>query len=345
MFVPPDGVFPDEPVAPAPDKAALIAVMGDSDSQGFQDRVYFPAGGRLRGGANQHVTLQWTEVLSRMRGDTVDLGPRAVWGGRRTVVKLMAWLGCQRRLPRKHDHCFNFAFGGANCDELVGGVAAQLPSLLRVMTADPERWREGVVIIRVGIVDLGGPGRLQAMARDPDAAELVERIDACVGHVRAAVERLRAAHPETRIGLVGILNNVDHPPQFARFRSRRSLENVTRALDRFDDGLREIASTNDGIAFFDDRAWFRGRWGERGPNGELNYRSVRLGSHDIEHAMGDDPRCSVLADGHAGLAWNVMWAQALVDWLRDEFDLPVDPISDQEAGAFFDDLAAKAVPR
>jgi len=40
-----------------------------------------------------------------------------------------------------------------------------------------------------------------------------------------------------------------------------------------------------------------------------------------------------------------MWAQALVDWLRDEFDLPVDPISDQEAGAFFDDLAAKAVPR
>lgn len=339
----PDGVLPDAVVAPADDKAVLLAVLGDSDSQGFQDRVYFPLGSRLRGGVNQHVTLQWTEVLSRLRGDVVDLGPRGVWGGRRTVVKVMNLLGFARRLPRKQDHLYNFAFGGANCDELVAGISPQVSSLLRVMSCSPERWSHGVVIIRVGIVDLGGPGQLEAMARDPDASGLLDLVDGCVGHIGAAVDRLRSRHPTTRIGLVGILNNVDHPPQFARFRSRVSVENIERALDRYDDGLRAIAEQRDGVAFFDDRAWFRSQWGSRDPEGDLAYRSVRLGAHEVEHRMGDDPRCSVLADGHAGLAWNILWAQSLVNWLVTEFAVPIEPIDDEAAGAFFDDLVERAV--
>jgi len=56
---------------------------------------------------------------------------------------------------------------------------------------------------------------------------------------------------------------------------------------------------------------------------------VKTGSPD---AYG--PRHAVLADGHAGLVWNAVWAQSLVELLRSEFGAPVRPITDAEVRAF-----------
>jgi len=45
------------------------------------------------------------------------------------------------------------------------------------MQQDPERWRRGVVIVQIGIVNLGGATVLDDMARNPESPALTERIE------------------------------------------------------------------------------------------------------------------------------------------------------------------------
>lgn len=343
LIYPPDGLFQQQ-VADGTRTAKLrLAVLGDSDSQGFQDSIWYPRGGRRRGGRNHDITFQWTEIIDRMRGEVFDLGEHGVWGGRQSLVRLLRRFGLQRRLPRKEDHQFNFAFAGAACRDLVSGEYAQVDALLQLVSAAPMDWRRAVVIIRIGIIDLGGSAQLVEMARDPDSPALCARIDQCVAHVRDGVARLLAADAELRVGLVGILNNVDHPPQFSKFRSAECVVRINRALDRYDGALRALAAEHSQVAFFDDREWFRNQWGGRDAQGAPDYGVVKLGSHRVVHAMSDDPRSSVLADGHAGLAWNLLWAKAVVDWMIEEFDVRAQPLDMVELGAFFDAQVARAV--
>ena len=47
--------------------------------------------------------------------------------------------------------------------------------------------------------------------------------------------------------------------------------------------------------------------------------------HQVRNTVGDEPRNAVIADGHAGLVWNVLWAQSLVAHLLNlgtSFDYP-----------------------
>src|SRR3546814_8912268 len=63
-------------MAPRPDRIPL-AVLGDSDSHSYQDTISFPVSTPARGGQFRSITLQWTEVLARMRDKDLDLGQ---WG-------------------------------------------------------------------------------------------------------------------------------------------------------------------------------------------------------------------------------------------------------------------------
>ena len=317
-----------------------LAILGDSDSHGYQDRVGIPPGPGVRGGRHRDLTLQWTEALARLRGDQLELGPIRACGARRRIARVARLFGVALRTPRKRDHAHNFAFAGAGCADLVRGEDAQVPALLRLISEDVASWQAGVVVVRAGIVDLGGRSRLEELAEDPDGERGAPLVDGCVAHVRAAAAQLRAAQPGLKIALVGVLNNVDHPPQLERFRSPRQLRNIARALDRFDDGLRGVADGDPMVGFFDDRAWFRGRWGSRDEDGAPAYRGVRLGSHVVEHRAADDPLASVLSDGHAGLAWNLLWCQALTGWLARELGVPVNEVRDDELGRFFDEQIA-----
>ncbi len=326
----PAGVFADAfRPRPAADLRVPIAVLGDSDSHGYGDRLWFPPGGGLRGGASHPgVAMQWTEALAALRSEHVDLGDVGTWGGRSSVVRAVEALGLERRAPRKHDHQFNFAFAGARCRDLASGPWRQLPRLLALMDREPERWRRGVVVIRIGIVDLGGEEQLARMARDPDDPALVEQVRACVADIATAVQRLHARHPETRIVLVGLFDNSEAPPFLAKWRSERERGNILSALDRFDGALRELADADRRIGFFDDRGWFRARWGGRSTDGTPQHRVLTVaGRIEVRHAAGDEPGCTALADGHAGLVVNTLWAQSLVELLAGAFALPIPPIS------------------
>ena len=99
-----------------------LAILGDSDSHGYQDRVWFRSGTGLRGGPSRAFTLQWTEALARLRGDQLDLGRVRRCGVRRPIARLAGRFGLGLRTPRKHDHEHNFAFAGARCVDLVAGA-------------------------------------------------------------------------------------------------------------------------------------------------------------------------------------------------------------------------------
>lgn len=306
--------------------------MGDSDSHSYQDRIWLPEGDGQPGGPYRKQTFQWTEVLDQLRGQALDLGAWGVWGERKRWVRLKDWFGLPGRAPRKEDFEHNFALGGSRCEALTTGIYRQAPRLVQLMNQNPDRWQRGVVVIRIGIIDIGLTDSLDALARNPADADVRARTLACVSHVREAVRQIHSKHPQTLIVLVGILDNADYPPYAGRWPSLEMKANIRTGLDLFDNGLRETAASNpERIAFFDDRDWFHQHWGSIDQPKTATPGPGFL----VRHAVGDSPDHSVLGDGHAGLAWNLMWSRSLVDLLRARFGLNVPAIGDDEAAAYW----------
>lgn len=314
-----------------------FGMLGDSDTAAYQDRVTFAEGGQRPGGAFHMITFQWPEVLARIRGAQVDLGRWAVWGVPRwlSMARIRDGLKMPWRGPRKETYQHNLAWPGQS-SSLTQGAWRQAQRLVDVMDEQSSRWRDGVVVIRTGINTLGTKATLDALAADPDDPGVGAEIAAAVAHVREAVRLIHASHPATRVVLVGVLNNADWPPYFCHWQSGEEQGNLQAGLDRYDSALRLLAESDPRLAFFDDRAWFAGHWGGRNPeSGMPDYRSVRVGEHlVVSNSMGDSLEHAVLANGHAGLVWNVLWVQHLINLVTAQFGTDVDAISEAEVARF-----------
>lgn len=323
-------------------KPVPLAVLGDSDSHSYHDRILIPETSSKRGGKFGPTTWQWTEILARLRGRYVDQGE---WGVRGTPVKVaetLDWLGWGGRAPRKEDYRFNFAVSGAECQELMLGYYRQAPRLLSLMDREPERWKNGIVSIRIGVNTIGLAPALDRFAKNGVTPEVRSEIQQCADWILQAVDLVRRSHPQTRFVLVGILDNSDWPPYFGRWITERERENISSALDVFDSALRTIADRDSRIVFFDDRAWFRRTWGERDENGKPAFRNVSLGGRATvtNNTQGDEPINAVVADGHAGVVWNALWAQQYVALLNSAFGLNIPAISTEEIARFVDPSGA-----
>ena len=55
---------------------------------------------------------------------------------------------------------------------------------------------------------------------------------------------------------------------------------------------------------------------------------------EVTNTSGDSPNHAVLANLHAGLVWNVLWTQALIDLLKAQFDMELTAITNDEVAAF-----------
>lgn len=306
-----------------------IAVLGDSDSHAYQDAVMLGNSNSLRGGRFRATTLQWTEALDRMRGAEIDMGPWGTWGTRIKIAEALEFLGIGGRAPQKQDFRYNFAVTGARCADLHVGHYRQVPRLLREIRRHRAAWTDAIVVIRIGINDLGTTRFLDGLAAQPTEPDALGAIDSCSVAIDAAVQQLVQEVPTIRVVLVGILDNADWPPHIERWRSAAEIASIRAGLDRFDAALQRIAEQDPGRrAFFDDRQWFRSRWGERDSQGGPQYRPLVLGSRlTVEHGQGDVPTKSVLADGHAGAAWNALWARSMVEFLNSEFRTSITPIT------------------
>lgn len=328
---------------PAPAARVHFAVLGDSDSQSYHDTQML-GDPSLRGGPWRATTWQWTEVLAQLRGNQIDFGKWGVWGSTKYRAYVNDAFGLDARTPRKTDYRYNFAVSGAWCGQLMGHSQRQARRLVGLMDKDPQAWRDGVVLIRIGVNDIGQHDVLDELAHNPNAAHPTGVIDACIASIGEAVDLIRSQHPDTRIVLVGVLSNADWSVEFANWQSAQQIANIDAGLDRFDNGLRKLAASTPNVYFLDDRAWFRGLWGERDGEGRPRYKTVRLApGWTITNTSGNDPHNAVLADGHAGVVWNTLWAQHLVTSLNTAFDLHLTPISDAEVIRFLQpSLAANA---
>lgn len=313
-----------------PPGSIRFAVLGDSDSQSFHDNLTL-AGPSLRGGAYRATTWQWTEVLARLRGDQIDSGKWAAWGTGASRAYVDEAFGLLARTPRKDDYRYNFAVSGATCSQLMGHPLRQAIRLVDLMNTEPQAWRDGIVLIRIGVNDIGREDVLDELSRDPAASRPAALINACIGEIGEAVALIRQRHPDTYIALVGVLNNADWSVDFNKWQSAGEIANINAGMDLFDDGLRKLAAENRHVAFLDDRAWFRSLWGQRDDQGRPRYKTVHLSpGWAITNTSGDDPHNAVLSDGHAGVVWNTLWAQHLVTSLNVAFGLHFKPITDAE---------------
>jgi len=326
-----------------------VAVLGDSDSHAYQDRVTFPEGGIERGGRERATALQWIEVLSRLRGHEIDPGDWGEWGMRSRWATPLGWLGFDHRSPHKQDYEFNYAWSGARCSDLVGGGGRQAPRLAGRIAAQPAAWRGGVVVIRIGINDLGTHEALDAFAREGDSEANRRRVDGCLADIDLAMGQLAEGQPGLNVLLVGVLDNVDWPRWSDRYTDAAERRRIAAMLDRFDDGLRAMAASSPNRAFFDDRAFYRGLVGARDAEGHPAYRAIPVRDANgvvawsAAFAEGDGLAHLYLTDGHAGTVLNAHWAQALAAAIKDEFGAPLTPISDAERDAFLIGLS-KAAP-
>lgn len=340
-----DGLQADEAAdhpATRPARATPLAVLGDSDSHSYQDYVSFPAGSGKRGGAWRATTLQWTDVLARLRAQDIDPGPWGVWGVPRPVARLQQWMGLGNRAPRKQDYRYNFAISGAGCETLASGGARQAQRLIALMDHEPQRWRSGVIVVRIGVNSFGMEEGLERLARDPMDAATQREVAGCIEQVRRTVALVHEKHPQTHFVLVGIFDNANWPRYFARWQSAAEVANIARGLDVYDRALAAMAAQDARLAFFDDREWFARRWGGRDERGRPAYRVLSLDSgFRVENSIGDDPRHAVIGDGHAGLVWNVLWAQSLVALMKDRFGTDVAPIDDHEVTRFIERTLAE----
>lgn len=317
---------------PPADKPISMAVLGDSDSHSYQDRIFFPEGTADRGGVMRKYTLQWTEVLNRTRAATIDQGEWGDWGTRGLIARAQRLVGLPPGRSRKQDFRFNFAISGAVCGGLMLDQRAQALSLVRLMDLEPQRWVNGVVVIRLGGNPLARAMTLERFARDPLDPAASATLEMCVEDIRLAVRHIHATHPRTRVVLVGIFDNSHWGIYHDRWQSPLQLKNIASALDRYDDALRVLERTDPRVAFFDDRSWFDQRWGGRDPlTGRPAYREVAFGKALlVQNKLGDGLENACIADGHSGTVWNGLWAQTLVDFLNVRFGFAIKPIGNEE---------------
>jgi hypothetical protein len=310
-----------------------VAVLGDSDSHSYQDRISFAPASGERGAEYRDISLQWTEVLARLRGDALDFGAWGVYGTSRIPAYIAKKLGIVVRKPRREDYRYNFAMSGAECSDLMAGWE-EAPALVRLMDDEPARWQHGIVIVRIGINTFGKLKQMEGLARDPPDPDVIARIDGCIGDYKNAVALIRTRYPGTRFVLVGIFDNLNWSRYFERWQSPGEVANIQKGLDRFDDALRAMAAADPNIAFFDDRAWFRARWGSRDADGRPAYRTVRFAGLDVVNAEGNAPHNLALEDGHSGLVSSTLWAQSMLRLMNERFGLGIRDIDDAEAARF-----------
>ena len=309
-----------------------IAVLGDSDSHSYRDQYL----DTHRGGDFHEVTYQWTEILALLRAKEVDLGQFGYWGTRGTIYKIRSALGLEARTPRKQDFEYNFARSAAECIELSPERYQQQSfQLVRLMNRNPEFWRNGLVIIRIGINDFGQWSSLRTYERGDANGDIQQPVVGCVNHIHNAVKLIREHHSSVKIVLVGIVDNSNWP--LAEETDDPGHQNINKVLDTFDQGLADIALTDPSILFVEDRDWFARLLGKWSPTEFLGSRHYSLGGAvTIGNTRGDHPRNIMLADKHAGTVANALWANNVFAQISEYFGLGFTPLLNSEIADLVD---------
>ncbi|MEQ1931827.1 MAG: hypothetical protein ABL957_15020 [Parvularculaceae bacterium] len=304
----------------APGGKLAVAVLGDSDSHAYHDSV----NGVRRGGANNGKTFNWLEVWSALRPAEIDPGPLARAGDHRFVARLKGLVGVPARTPAKLDYLYDYAWSGARCASLTADWPEQARLLSTRLKAEPARWADGLVVIRIGVNDFGQAEHLHVWAQSPEAAAPV--VDRCLAVIADAVASIRK-HSSAYVALVGVARDYNTPFADETVVADADVPAVEGALARFDAGLQAIAARHPRIAFIED-AGFEARFGSRA-HGRL-VESVSIGGLTLLNAAGDDAVYAHTADGHPGAVASGLFLQFFIARLNEAFGWRLSVPSDEE---------------
>lgn len=303
-----------------------IIVLGDSDSHSYRDSYL----GIHRGGKYHNVTFQWTEILERLRWSEVDLGQFGLWGTRGTFYRIRKFLGLDARMPRKQDFEYNFAVSGATCDTLSPqSYLKQSYMATLLMNKNPGYWNNGLVIIRIGINDLGQWPQLKKYVDGNITPQIKQPILNCIAQVQDAVSLIRANQSSIRIILLGIMDNSNWPPVMPL--DDTGHRNINKVLDIYDNGLRSIARKEANILFVEDRKWVEQIIGYWNSEKYIGHREINLGGKtNITNTKGDNPHNIVLNDEHSSTVLNGLWIRHLLHEINNRFGAGFTPLLDSE---------------
>lgn len=309
-----------------------LAVLGDSDSHSYQDLVSFPRNTDKRGGSFRASTYQWTEILDQLRGQQLNQGQWGVWGTNSKLARVMDVLGLGGRSPQKMDFQFNFAQSGAECQALTQGRMAQ--RLISVMDQHPQAWERGIVLIRIGANDLGTEEVLNQIAKGLDQEQIRDRMSLCAQQVQTTLTLLRKNHPRTHVVLVGLFNNAHWARLINKWTTRNEQERIGQVVTAYNSLLMALVRPGH-VSYFDDVKWFETQWGSRTPEGQPDYKTVRvMNGWPTTNSVGDHPSNATVVDGHAGTLWNLKWAQALVDHINTNTSIKLPKVTDDQLAQF-----------
>lgn len=319
---------------PTAQLAIPIAVLGDSDSHSYQDTVLLTPD-RRGGPEYRATTLQWTEILQRLRPNELEFGKWGVWGTGKYIAALRRQLGLPYRWPAKADYEYNFAISGAGCDSLTQWLSKQVAPLTSLLTQNRTYWERGVVVIRIGINDLGTQEQIARIAADGLDSTSGQIIDHCIDRIRTVVETIRDTHKEVGVALLGIFEEPDAEPLKAY--SAMEIANIRAVNANFNEQLGALAAATDRTIFIEDQSWWKLRWGTRDEYGKFHARAVNLGGErSVENSRGNHPANAILEDGHAGTVVNAFFARHLVEQLNSGFGLALTSLRDDEIARLID---------
>ena len=303
-----------------------IAILGDSDSHSFRDEY----DNKARGGDFHHVTYNWPALWDKFRSNEVNLGKFDAWGIHYRIARVLYWLDIETRSPKKLDFEYNYAVSGLRCKSLLRDWPFQAQWMEDRLKRYPEQWQNGVVVIRIGVNDLGQNKTMDQWAQNGFNETAQTTVNACVEDIITAAETLMAAHPQVRIALVGVCRNYNiGKTQELWPDNLNHLKNINSVLTEFDNGLAKFANQHDRVAFVDDVNWFTNKFGDRVTNSLKNQTHLTNGFM-VNNSNGNHPSHLILKDGHAGTIYNGWWLNDLIHSLNQAFQLKLTPLTDDE---------------
>lgn len=301
-----------------------IAVLGDSDSHAYRDKVL----GVRRGGIYHEQTYQWTEVWNALRPQEVDFGPWGIWGTRSKVASLRAVFGLPARVMKKNDFRYNFSKSGCRCDSLFDVYPFQANSLLSLIKVNPDLFAHSLVFIRIGINDFGQVHHLQNWAKTGLGKQAKKTVGYCLEQIEKTVQFLLAAIPTINVVLVDISHDYNAGSLAQDAFNQDDSEGVMAVLNYYTDGLKKMAKSNEHIAYIDTVS-HRNRWGDRF-KGNLKMEMSLSGEQPIRNDRGDEPFNLGLNDGHASTVNNGLWLQHAIIEINRQLGLKFTEISELE---------------
>ena len=293
-----------------------VAVLGDSDSHSYRDSY----DNKSRGGEYHAYSYNWLELWARLSENEIYPGLWGVWGSHYRIARIKNMLMLKSRSPKKLDYEYNFALSGLKCRSLLDDWPYQGKWLLNELKSNPGYWANGLVIIKIGINDLGQNSDLikwKKTGMDQKSSILVSN---CINSIIKISDLILAESPGIRVAITGMVRGYNFMDEWNEKLNKHDIQNIESVLSEFDFRLKKYANNLTRVAYIDDHFWFNRIFGSQEFD-NLKSKIEFIEGTELINASGDEPINMLMQDNHTGTLYNGLWITHLVNELNGQFGM------------------------